>query len=71
MEPTGYLETSVQNYHSMLRNIPEERGTCLKLIPWMNQIPFTLFINTEQDSPFQHGGNWTSAFKCQVSYIIV
>ena len=29
MQPIGYPETSVQNYHSTLRNIPEERRSHL------------------------------------------
>jgi len=30
----------------------------------MNQIPFTLFINIEQDSSFHSGGNRAGAFRC-------
>jgi len=35
-----------------------------KLMQWMNQIPFTLFISIEQDISFRNGGNRTGAFRC-------
>ena len=38
MGPIGCPETSVRNYHSTLRNIPEERRSLFLLVPYIRRI---------------------------------